>query len=131
MTDFITRKPRYLGPTDESLEGAIAELHQHRTLPAPITLPGAPAVENIGRVPPEAVQTQFENAAKSVEEMGIAAKERIAKLEAALRECDADMKLITETATAIREKGKLIYTQIEEVNIRSACADFKKKVAET
>jgi hypothetical protein len=39
--------------------------------------------------------------------------------------------ILSAALSSIREKGKLIYTQIEEVNIRSACADFKKKVAET
>lgn len=88
---------------------------------------------DIGRLSAEAVLSQYEAAAKAVEGMGEEIKDRINRLEAALVEADKDMKLVAEAAAAIREKGKLVYVQIQEASgvsdaIRSACADFHKKV---
>lgn len=90
--------------------------------------------QDIGRLSAEAVLAQYEAAAKSVEGMGEEIKDRIKRLEAALVEADADLKLVAEAAAAIREKGRLVYVQIEEAagvsqKIRDACADFRKKVA--
>jgi len=90
-------------------------------------------VDDLGRMSAEAVLAQYEAAAKAVEDMGASVKERISKITASLTECDVDMKLIAETAAAIREKGKLVQVQIEEASalsssIRTACDDFKKKV---
>jgi hypothetical protein len=87
---------------------------------------------DLGRLSAEAVLTQYETAARNVEEMGAAVKERIAALEEALRECDRDMKLLGEAANAIRDKGKLAYAHIEHTAqvssaIRSVCAEFQKK----
>jgi hypothetical protein len=95
-------------------------------------LPPIPA-ENLGRLSAEAVQAQYETAAKSVEAMGDEVRVRIGKLEAALAECDADMRLIAEGANAIREKGRLVYAQIEEAaiqcaDIRNVCEQFKTKL---
>lgn len=89
--------------------------------------------KDVGRLSAEAVLAQYEAAAKAVEGMGNEIKERIKRLEAALIEADKDMKLVAEAAAAIREKGKLVYIQIEEASelssgIRNACADFRKKV---
>jgi len=103
--------------------------HEHN-MPKPV------AAEDLGRLSAEAVQAQYEKAAAAVEEMGTAVKERISKLEGALRETDADMKLLSEAAAAIREKGKLVYLQIEEANIlsqdiRAAADGFKLKVGIT
>jgi len=88
---------------------------------------------DLGRLSAEAVQAQYENAAREVEEMGNAIKDRIQKLEAALRECDADMKYVAEAAIAIREKGKHVHLQIQEAStlsqeIRAAASEFTKKV---
>jgi predicted Zn-ribbon and HTH transcriptional regulator len=83
-------------------------------------LPPIPA-ENLGRLSAEAVQAQYETAAKSVEAMGDEVRVRIGKLEAALAECDADMRLIAEGANAIREK--LVSLQIEEASIQ--CKDIR------
>ena len=90
--------------------------------------------QDIGRLSAEAVLAQYEAAAKSVEGMGDEIKDRIKRLEAALVEADQDLKLVAEAAAAIREKGRLVYVQIEEASgvsekIRNACADFRKKVA--
>jgi len=95
-------------------------------------LPPIPA-ENLGRLSAEAVQAQYETAAKSVEAMGDEVRVRIGKLEAALAECDADMRLIAEGANAIREKGKLVSLQIEEAaiqckDIRDICDALKQKL---
>jgi uncharacterized protein YfcZ (UPF0381/DUF406 family) len=89
--------------------------------------------DDLGRMSAQAVLAQYEAAAKSVESMGDEVKVRVAKLEAALQECDADMQLLAEAANAIREKGKLVYIQIDEASdvskdIRAACAEFRKKI---
>lgn len=134
MADSIfPKRPRYLGKPDDTLENAIADLHTNSRVLPPVDLPGAPSFENIGRLTAEAVQTQFDNAARAVEDMGISIKERVTRLETALQEADADMKLIVETAAAIRDKGQAVYGQIEEMNIisqdiRAVCAGFKKKL---
>jgi hypothetical protein len=131
MTDRATPIRRQQ-PAILDLEAEVANTLRgdHRT-----PLPPAPTVsiEDIGRLSAEAVQAQYEHAAQSIESMGAAVKERISKLEAAMHECDADMKMIAETAAAVREKGKLIFAQIEEANsvskdIRAACTEFKSKV---
>jgi chromosome segregation ATPase len=94
-----------------------------------------PADEDLGRLSAEAVQTQYEQAAKNVEQMGEAVQARIAALEASLAECDKDMKLLGEAANAIRDKGKLAYAHIEHTaqvsqSIRAVCAEFHKKFAD-
>src|SRR5580765_6860218 len=76
-------------------------------------LPPIPA-ENLGRLSAEAVQAQYETAAEAVQTMGAEVKTRITKLEAAMADCDMCMKTLAEAAAAIREKGKLVYAQIEE-----------------
>jgi hypothetical protein len=95
--------------------------------------PPQPPYEDLGRMSAEAVLTQYEAAARAVQEMGDAVKVRVNNIAAALLEADEDMKQIAETAKSIMEKGKLVQAQIEEASalsnsIRSACIDFKKKV---
>jgi len=95
--------------------------------------PTQPAYEDLGRMSAEAVLTQYEAAARAVEEMGDAVKVRVNNIAAALLEADEDMKQIAETAKSIMEKGKLVQAQIEEASalsnsIRSACVEFKAKV---
>jgi len=110
------------------------------------------AAEDLGRLSAEAVQAQYEYAARSVEGMGTAIKERMAKIEAsmedsrketqlladaadqAMQRCEADMKLLAEAAAAIREKGKFVYAQIDEASavsksIGATAAEFKAKLA--
>ena len=89
--------------------------------------------EDVGRLSAEAVLAQYEFAAKGVETMGDEIKDRISKLETAMREADEAMKLVAEAAAAIREKGKLVHLQIEEAtqlskDIRDACVEFRRKV---
>jgi uncharacterized coiled-coil DUF342 family protein len=89
--------------------------------------------EDVGRLSAEAVLAQYEAAAKGVETMGDEIKDRISKLETAMREADEAMKLVAEAAAAIREKGKMVHLQIEEAtqlskDIRDACVEFRKKV---
>jgi len=80
-------------------------------------------VENVmqaaGRLSAESIKNEYELAAKAIESMGVEVRERVTKLEAALTDCDSDMKLIGEAADAIREKGKLVYVQIEEASVLS------------
>jgi hypothetical protein len=92
------------------------------------------AAPDLGRLSAEAVLKQYEIAAHNIEEMGAAVKERIAALEAALSECDADMRLIGEAALAIREKGKIAYANIEHTaavsrEIREICSEFQRRAA--
>jgi hypothetical protein len=96
-------------------------------LPVPETL-------DIARLSADAVLQQFEAAAKAVEEMGVAIKQRVAALEAALHECDSDLKLLTEAAAAIREKGRHAEAQIERTasisrDIRAVISDCRAKIA--
>ena len=89
--------------------------------------------DDIGRLSAEAVQQQYELAAKSVAAMGEIIKGHIAKLEATLRECDADMKAIAEASAEIASKGQLVAAEIEHTNaiaaeIRSMATEFRKKV---
>jgi len=89
--------------------------------------------EDLGRLSAEAVLSQYEGAAKAIEGLGEEITDRARKLEASLIEADRDLKLIAEAAEAIREKGKLVYVQIEEAsgvsrNIRDVCAELRNKV---
>jgi uncharacterized coiled-coil DUF342 family protein len=81
----------------------------------------------------DAVMAQYEAAAKAVENMGEEVKGRITKLQNALDECHADLKLIDESAAVIRDKGKHAQAIIDEMSslssdIRKTCAEFRKKV---
>lgn len=129
-TPFRTRLPQPVDlDLEQEIEDTIRTAHHTPVPPAPQPV----TIEDIGRLSAEAVQAQYEQAAQSIEAMGEAVKERITKLEAAMHECDADMKMVSETASAVREKGKMIFAQIEEANhiskdIRSVCADFKMRI---
>jgi predicted ribosome quality control (RQC) complex YloA/Tae2 family protein len=91
------------------------------------------ASEDIGRMSAQAVQLQYEHAAQAVERMGEEVQERIRRLTTALQECDEDMKVLKETAELVREKGQLVYAQIDEIaglskNIRETCAAFRTQL---
>ena len=90
-------------------------------------------LDELGRMSAEAVLTQYEAAAKAVEDMGKEVMSMVKRLGQSLQECDNDMKVVAETAAAIRDKGKHSQALIEQVSalsteIREACAEFKKKV---
>jgi hypothetical protein len=90
-------------------------------------------IDDLGRMSAEAVLTQYEAAAKAVEEMGNDVKTMVKRLGEALIECNVDMKHVAETAAAIREKGKHSQALIEQVSalsseIRKTCDEFKIKV---
>jgi len=110
------------------------------------------AAEDLGRLSAEAVQAQYEYAARSVEGMGQVIKDRMANLKVSMEEnrketqmladaadqamqkCEADMKLLAEAAAAIREKGKFVYAQIDEASavsksIGATAAEFKAKLS--
>jgi hypothetical protein len=93
-----------------------------------------PAPRDLGALSAEAVLMQYEAAAQSFEELGTEIKDRIARLQAALAECDSDLRLIAEGAKAIREKGRLAHAQIAEAclvssQIRQTCDAFSKTLA--
>lgn len=93
-------------------------------------------LDNLARMQAEAVTKQFEASAKACELMGDEVKDRIARLQASMDECVRDLRLISDAASAIREKGKAVRTQIEQSaslskQVRDACADLKRKVAVT
>jgi uncharacterized protein YfcZ (UPF0381/DUF406 family) len=123
--------------TDSEIERQIARLGPVDFAPPKVRLPEdishKDGVGEVGRLSAEAVLAEYEQAARSVEAMGEDVKERIRRLEAALLEADADLKTIAEAARDIREKGKLIFVQIEEASsvsneIRTTCTEFRKKV---
>lgn len=102
-------------------------------MPLPDYVSHLEEVDQVGRLSAEAIIQQYETAAKQVEALGNEIKESAAKLEAALAEHDADMKLINETAQAIRDKGKAIFLQIENAShvtteLRRACVELKNKI---
>ena len=93
----------------------------------------AEADMDIGRLSAEAVHQQYDLAAKAVAGMGEVVKEHIARLEATLKECDADMRSIAEASAEIASKGKLVAAEIEHTNaiaaeIRGMVTEFKRKV---
>jgi SMC interacting uncharacterized protein involved in chromosome segregation len=127
----------------EDLMGLARYAELHNDVPPSIVDSPQPVIEpanqpiaepnEIGRLSAEAVQSQYEAAAKAVEDMGLAVQDRIKKLENALRECDRDMKLLGEVAHTIRDKGNLVYAQIEETSsvskdLRAIAEGFRVKV---
>lgn len=91
-------------------------------------------LEDLGRMSAEAVMKQCEATIASVEDMGKTVHTLVKRLGESLVECDKDLKHVSETAAAIREKAKHTEAVIDHVNdlsksIRVACAEFQKKVA--
>jgi hypothetical protein len=142
MNDIIPRR-RSQQPVDldeaAQINGDLERDIQHllgssrATRPAP-AIP-APVIdhEDIGKLSAEAVLSQYDQAAKSVEELGNEIKDRIRKLEAAMIEANNDLKLIADASQKIMEKGKQVYLQIEEASgvskdIRDTCAEFVRRV---
>jgi hypothetical protein len=135
----VTRIQRGDHPVD--LDRLEQELHTSlEKIPVPYYNADAPkdfvksaTPPDIGRLSADAVLEQYNMAAKSVEEMGDEIKKRIAALEAALKECDADMKLLAEAAAAIRDKGKHAHSEIERTaavskDIRDIVDQIKAKL---
>jgi hypothetical protein len=102
----VTRYSQQRTPID--LDALESEIGNHPQLPAL-----APDEPNIGKLSADAVLEQYKMAAKSVEEMGNEVQQRITALNAAMAECDADLKLLKDAAIAIREKGKYAHAEIE------------------
>jgi predicted ribosome quality control (RQC) complex YloA/Tae2 family protein len=92
-----------------------------------------PDVDALGGMSAEAVRRQCESAASSVKSMGEEINKRVTAIEGALTEADHDLKLLEEAAIAIREKGKLVTLQVEEMgnvsrDIRATVAELMKKI---
>jgi uncharacterized coiled-coil DUF342 family protein len=92
-----------------------------------------PRIDELGRMSAEAVLAQYEATAQEVEKMGDTVKDSVKKLGQALIECDNDMKVVMETASAIRDKGKhneALIARISDMSkvIREACSAFKKQM---
>ncbi len=99
----------------------------------PPRLREAPRIDELGRMSAEAVLAQYEATAQEVEKMGDTVKDSVKKLGQAMIECDNDMKVVMETAAAIRDKGKhneALIARISDMSkvIREACAAFKKQM---
>jgi hypothetical protein len=115
-----------------------SQLHALTIMPAttmmtPIMSTQMRDLDELGKMSAEAVLTQYEAAAKAVEEMGREVTTLVKRMGEKLIECDTDMKHLIETAAAIREKGKHSQALIEQVSalsteIRRTCDEFKKKV---
>jgi len=86
--------------------------------------------------PPEhfaSIEQHCEYAARKLEEMFAESKARTKDLTDALAECEHDMRLIAESALAIREKGKHAAALIQEVKdfsmaLRAACTEIVEKL---
>jgi chromosome segregation ATPase len=107
----------------DAINNDLAKLPQVTLQPAP----------DIGKLSADAVLEQYKMAAKSIEAMGEEVQERIRALEAAMRECDEDMKLLKEAADAVREKGKHAHAEIERTaavskDIREIVTAIKAKL---
>jgi uncharacterized coiled-coil DUF342 family protein len=88
---------------------------------------------DIGKLSADAVLEQYNMAAQSVEAMGEEVQKRIRALEAAMKECDDDMKLLKEAADSIKEKGRHAHAEIERTSavskdIREIVAAIKAKL---
>jgi hypothetical protein len=103
----ITRpSPVDLDALEQDVVGSLQQLPPVQMQPQP----------DIGRLSADAVLEQFNIAAKSVEAMGDEVRKRIAALETALKECDADLRLLADAAAAIRDKGKHAHAEIERTS---------------
>ena len=130
-------KPQTLPKADDlDIDLDIADLHIDEKKDAPKALPVRDDnnLDSLGRMSAEAVTKQYESAAKAVESLRDDVRARIAMLQGAFDDCARDMKLITEAANAIREKGKQARDTVEKSSalsrqVRDACADLKKRVA--
>jgi hypothetical protein len=80
---------------------------ENRPLPAP----HHQEFEDIGKLSAEAVMSQYENAAKSMDELAQAVRTRMENI---LHQCDNEIKHLADASKAIREKGKMIQEQIEK-----------------
>jgi ribonuclease HII len=121
------RQPRSVNLVDE------VEHELRRTPPPRIIEDAAPNKPDIGRMSAEAVLAQYEATAKDVEALGETVKDWVAKLEAVLKDCHEDLKLISDAAQHVRKKGDEIHAVIEQATsmskiIRDTCADFTSKV---
>jgi uncharacterized coiled-coil DUF342 family protein len=128
MNTFQHPRRTPLPPVDLDRLAAEISFEQHK-LPA-VTLQHTP---DIAKLSADAVLEQYKMAAKSVEEMGEEVQARIRALEAAIVECNADMKLLKEAADAIMEKGKHAHVEIERTaavskDIRDIVAQIKEKL---
>jgi hypothetical protein len=90
-------------------------------------------LDELGRMSAEAVLAQYEATAKEVEKMGEMVKAMVKRLGQSLIECDNDMKVVAETAQAIRDKGKHNEALIDQISnmskaIRETCGDFQKRM---
>jgi methyl-accepting chemotaxis protein len=125
---------RTLPRTGDGVRHPVAQLDQlERELRHSAPAVRETAIEDLGRMSADAVLAQYESAAREFEVMGEEVKDRIEKLRASLEEADASMKLLTEAAKAIRDKGKLAHAQIEEMSnvakvIQGLHADVMKKI---
>lgn len=123
-------RPRYSNAPD--LENEIEQAMRRSNPPA--SPPAMAPLDDLGRMSAEAVLTQYEAAAKAVEEMGVTVRDMVKRLGQSMIECDNDMRVVAETAAAIRDKGKHAEALIEQVSslskaIRETCADFTKKLS--
>jgi len=120
-----------VGVPDRTLGGNTDEAY--RRTPPQKSIHTPRELNDLGRMSAEAVNEQYEAAAKAFEDMAPEVKQRVASIAGALLELDADLKTIAEMAAAIRDKGKRVQLQIEEASalsndIRDAALDVKKRL---
>jgi chromosome segregation ATPase len=113
----------------ETLEHEVTDsLQQFSELSNPSATP------DIGKLSADVVLEQYKMAAKAVEAMGEEMQKRIAALDAAIRDCYSDMKLLHEAAAAISDKGKHAHAEIERTSavskdIREVISQVMTKLA--
>lgn len=93
----------------------------------------AATVDDIGTLSAEAVASQFEEAAKAVEQMGADLLDCVRRAEVMAADCKTAIAYVQETADKYREEAKLIRDRIEHVSnltveVRSACDEMRRKI---
>lgn len=93
-----------------------------------------PGTPDIGRLTAEAVAGQYEEAAKSVEQMARELVELHKRMEAETAEVHKVIDMLKSTADRAREKGRDAYARIEAMatltaQVRTSCEEISNKLA--
>ena len=110
--------------------------NEHHTKPPQVNYDDAPAylppTDNVSAI---AVASQYEAAAKQVEQMGAELKEAAKRAEAMAAKVTDALKFIEDTAATYRAEAALIFERIEKVDklseaVITACEEMKQRITE-
>jgi len=133
--DDVTRLLRNL-PAEELLEPqptdhAPALAVRHMSLPDYVK--HDMGVDEIGRLSAEAVISQYESAAKSIEAMGAELIDCAKRAEKMAADVKLAIEFVKETADKYREEAKSIFDRIEKaslltIEVRETCDNMRRKI---